>query len=70
VRAILLGSKGAAEDGGGAEQAEEIGADLGGLELLGIRVAGEVDDAAAEGGDIFGDAGLLALVLELGGRAG
>src|ERR1035438_626228 len=67
VGKVLFRREGAAAERRGAEEAEVIGADLRGLELLGEPATGEVDDSATEGGHILNRAGLFAPVLELGG---
>src|SRR6185369_16129971 len=65
---VLFLREGAAAKRGGAEQAEEVGADLRLLDLLREAGAREVGDTAGEGGDRLHDARLRAPVIELGRR--
>ena len=65
---VFILREGAPDFGRGAEQAEIIDAHLRGSELLGKAATGQVDHAGTEGGHILDHAGLLAPVLELGGR--
>ena len=66
---VFLGAEGAAAQDRRAEQPEEVGRHLPRAKLLGKRAAGEVHDAGVERRDVPKDLRLLALVLELGGRA-
>ena len=52
IRQVFVRGEGAAGDDGCAEQAEELGADMGGRDLLGVAL-GEVDDAEAIRRDVL-----------------
>ena len=59
MRQVLLPSESTLADGGVAEQAEEIGADLGGLKLFGKASTGEIDYSAAKCRNILHHGGLF-----------
>jgi hypothetical protein len=66
VRQVLLGGERSSLEHLRAEEAEVVGADLAGAQLLGKRAAGVVDDIGAKRGCVLNDGGLLSPVRELG----
>jgi hypothetical protein len=68
ARRVFLSEKGPPEEHGRAKGLEEVGRDMGCLELLRRGPAGEVHDADVEGSHVLHDGCLFAIVLELGGR--